>query len=181
MHYNILDFDQTLFHTRDALIKAYQRAFFDYDIPITIKQLRDNEGCSIDNIFDYLKIQEPLRSHIKKRKAKIYPDFFCEIVMNKRLLNLSNKIILSNAHSVDIQNILNYFHIKDILNIYGRNCVEALKPDTKGFCDIFRTYGTMNRYTIYDDQEFGLAAACKAAASMEIAENITLVLVTDFL
>lgn len=178
MFFNLCDFDQTLFFTRKALVLAYQRAFEDFNHEITAEELLLNEGKSIDYIFEKKEINCTDRVRIKSRKKEIYRHYYSYIEPNFTLLSLDNKIIVSNASVVDIQHILDWFNVYDILAVYGRENIRRLKPAPDGFLTVFEKYGLEHRYTVYDDQEMGLDAAKQAATTLNMTDNLHCIKVT---
>ncbi|WP_251554023.1 HAD hydrolase-like protein [Neobacillus muris] len=162
MHYNIIDFDQTLFNTREALLGVYQEAFTKYGYELRIDDFRKYEGESIDGLLEHYNVLNEHRILIKSYKKSEYKRFFKYIIPNYSLLNLTNKIIVSNAHSKDILDILNYYKINDVLEVIGRDKITLLKPNPECYISTMMKYGLENSYTIYEDSDSGMAAAKKA-------------------
>ncbi|KPV58965.1 hypothetical protein QJ48_13510 [Paenibacillus sp. A3] len=175
MHINLVDFDQVLFYTREALTKAYQEAFRIHGFVISEQQLIEIEGQSIVQLFDNLNIHdEHLRSEIRRFKKENYKTYFKYIIPNIDLLSLPNKVIVSNASSEDIADILTYYNITDVMGIIGRDKVKKLKPHPDPYLQAMNSFPATS-YTIYEDSDTGLAAAKAAMQSVEYKHKINIV------
>lgn len=169
-HYNLVDFDQVLFDTRDALIRAYTEAFNIHGIDVTQNDLIEMEGHSIHYLFNKLEVPYPLRDLIRVYKKANYKKYFKYIIPNYDLLCLPNKVIVSNAHTEDIKDILNYYHIEDVVGIVGRDQVENPKPAPDPYIKAIREFPALT-YTVYEDSDTGIRAASEAYRVMELDER----------
>ncbi len=117
------------------------------------------EGQSIVDLFDKLNIQDDsIRTNIRRYKKDNYKSYFKYIIPNLDLINMPDKVIVSNASSEDIAEILTYYNITDVMGIIGRDLVERMKPHPDPYVKAIHTFPAES-YTIYEDSDTGLAAA----------------------
>ena len=167
--YHVLDFDQTLFHTREALVMAYRGAFTDAGVDVNIEDIIGFEGNSINILFDKFNLDGDTRDRIRHWKQKNYKNYYKFMIPNYDLLSLENKVIHTNASSKDVNAVLNYYNIKDIIEIKGREENGCLKPNLDAYSSL--TEFSKN-FTYYDDDLRSLLSAKKAGASNTVRVNL---------
>ena len=165
---NIYDFDNTLVYTKDCLYYAYKRAVIDVtgrDL-LTEEDMLNNEGNSIVELFARYGISQRNWDLIKKRKNKIYPQYFKYMIPNTELINEIKEneinVVCSNSEQYMIEKILRYFNILNKFDkIVGRDTYPntECKPSPSMFIKLIDEYDTENNIMIYDDSEFGIEGA----------------------
>jgi beta-phosphoglucomutase-like phosphatase (HAD superfamily) len=175
----IVDFDNTLAFTEDALKHAYQcasRHIFGFNF-FCEKTWEENRGNSIVKILENLKIEE-YADEIKKYKYSIYPEKYLnsEIVLNEamysKIFNNASSlfdvfIVCSNTQTEVVEKILKSFNIySDFDVIVGRDYFKGtdVKPSPSMYNEILKldivqkALKKENRILCFDDSTFGLKA-----------------------
>lgn len=164
---NLIDFDGTLFYTESALVGAYQEAFRAFGIDVPKERLVEARGLSIDSVFKRMEIDdEEIKEGVRRHKKKNYRKYFKEMIPNYNLLKLANKVVVSSAHSQDIQDVLDYFEIKDVLGIVGRDGIKEMKPNPECYLKAAERFPA-KKYAIFEDSETGLSSAWSAKKDLE--------------
>lgn len=171
--YIITDFDGTLVDTREANKRAYEQVFREAGYKFDAASYDTLFGLRIDDLCNKMNIDPKDRVFIKRRKAEVYPSYFCIIKLNYALLNLlrlakKNNIgiaLASTASRKNIHNVLEYFGLKDLFNsiVAGEDVVNG-KPSG----DVYKAAMTMigakdtDEVLVFEDSEVGVAAAQNA-------------------
>ncbi|MFD1956289.1 HAD hydrolase-like protein [Paenibacillus thailandensis] len=179
-HINLVDFDQVLFNTREALQEAYREAFNANGVDFILSDFIEFEGKSINSLLEKYEISEEIKEQIKKYKKNNYKNYTKYTIPNYDILSLPNKVIVSNAHSDDIRYILTYYGVSDVIDVIGRDRVKNVKPDPDPYYTAISLYPA-NNYTVYEDSDTGKISAKKAAELHNISNKLSIVHVDLYL
>lgn len=178
----IFDMDGTLFDTRMANYKSYQKALKEYDYELDYdffisecfskhykKFLSNMNNFSLEEIED-----------IHNNKMIYYKDYLEYIVENEELFN--KLIELKNDHYIALVTTASKENTNDLLNFYNRrdlfdlilthNDIEKTKPDPEGFNRAISYFNVLAKDTIiFEDSDLGVEAAKKTGASVFVVNN----------
>ena len=172
----ITDFDGTLVDTFEANYHAYQTAFKDVGLTLSMEQYHACFGLRFDAFMSQIGIYDEItRAVIKENKAKIYPQCFDMLVPNKTLISFIRKMnhegvktaIASTAQVGNLMNALNYLQVADLFDkIIAGIDVKRGKPDPEIYLKAMEMLGVAPEETlIFEDSEVGLQAAEASGAN----------------
>jgi beta-phosphoglucomutase len=171
--YIITDFDGTLVDTKEANKKAYEQVFREASYKFDTATYDTLFGLRIDDLCNKMNIDPKDRAFIKRRKAEVYPSYFCTIRLNHALLNLlrlakKNDIkvaLASTASRKNIVNVLEYFGLKDLFDsiVAGEDVVTG-KPSGDVYKAAMTVVGAEDpgEVLVFEDTEIGVVAAHNA-------------------
>ena len=171
----ITDFDGTLVNTFEANWKAYERAFSEEGLSISLEEYKGIYGMRFDDFMRTVGITDvDAAKRIRDLKTLYYPDFFDKIVPNKRLIDeLVNfrraggkTAIASTARKENLMNVLEYFQLSELFDlIYSADDVKKGKPNPEIYLKTMQQLGAAPEETlIYEDSEVGVQAAAASGA-----------------
>lgn len=171
----ITDFDGSLVNTFEANWKAYERAFSEEGLSISLEEYKGIYGMRFDDFMRTVGIEDAdVAKRIRDLKTLYYPDFFDKIVPNKRLIDeLVNfrraggkTAIASTARKENLMNVLEHFQLGELFDlIYSADDVKKGKPDPEIYLKTMQQLGVAPEETlIYEDSEVGVQAAAASGA-----------------
>ena len=171
----ITDFDGTLVNTFEANWRAYEKAFSEVGLSISLEEYKGIYGMRFDDFMRTVAIEDAdVAKRIRDLKTLYYPDFFDKIVPNKRLIDeLVNfrrtggkTAIASTARKENLMNVLEHFHWGGLFDlIYSADDVKKGKPDPEIYLKTMQQLGVTSEETlIYEDSEVGVQAAAASGA-----------------
>lgn len=171
----ITDFDGTLVNTFEANWRAYEKAFSEEGLSISLEEYKGIYGMRFDDFMRTVGIVDvDVAKRIRDLKTLYYPDFFDRIVPNRRLIGeLVNfrktggkTAIASTARKENLMNVLEHFQLGGLFDlIYSANDVRKGKPDPEIYLKTMQQLGVTPEETlIYEDSEVGVQAAAASGA-----------------
>lgn len=178
----ITDFDGTLVDTFQANWLAYQKAFVEVGITLTIDQYRECFGYRFDRFMASMNIKDPkVAAHIKDAKKTYYPDFFSWLRPNTALIELISSYhamglktaIASTARRENLLNAVNHLGIADIFDlIYAGVDVKVGKPSPEIYLKAMTALQVEASETlIFEDSLVGIQAAQASGALYMIVSS----------
>lgn len=169
----ITDFDGTLVDTFEANFRAYENAFASNNLSISREQYKACFGFRFDKFMDAMDISdEAIKNSIREIKAKVYPNYFEYLILNKTLISLIIKMkqggcktaIASTARQKNLMNVINYYELEDIFDLIlaGEDVVKG-KPNPEIYLSVMDKLGIMAEHTlVFEDSKIGFEAATTA-------------------
>lgn len=171
----ITDLDGTLVNTFEANWRAYEKAFAEVGLSISLDEYRYIYGMRFDDFMRVMGISDvDVAKRIRDFKTLYYPDFFDKIVPNKRLIDEiinfrqtgGKTAIASTARKENMMNVLEHFQLGGFFDlIYSANDVRRGKPDPEIYLKTMQQLCVTPEETlIYEDSEVGVQAAVASGA-----------------
>lgn len=171
----ITDFDGTLVDTFEANFRAYEKAFSEEGLSISLDEYREIYGMRFDDFMRTVGIvNADVAKRIRDLKTLYYPEFFDKIVPNRKLIDeLVNfrktggkTAIASTARKENLMNVLEYFQLGELFDlIYSADDVNKGKPNPEIYLKTMQQLGVTPEETlIYEDSEVGVQAAAASGA-----------------
>lgn len=171
----ITDFDGTLVDTFEANLRAYQKAFNDVGLNLTVEKYHECFGYRFEHFMTAVEITDENTAHaIKEAKKKYYPEYFEFFKSNTALIELIRSFrdmggktaIASTARKENLMNAVNYLGIADIFDlIYGGVDVKEGKPSPEIYLKSMEVLGVTSEETlIFEDSEVGIEAARRSGS-----------------
>ena len=179
----ITDFDGTLVETFEANFLAYQKAFIDNQLSLTVEQYRMCFGLRFDDFMNTVGITDPeIKYSIREKKANYYPLFFEHIKINKPLLTFINAFkegggktaIASTARQKNLMNVLSFLHLENRFDlILAGEDVKQGKPSPEIYLTVMEQLSVAPINTlIFEDTAIGIeAATASGAICIQITSN----------
>lgn len=178
----ITDFDGTLVDTFEANYKAYQMAFMEVNIELTVERYKQCFGYRYDRFMYEMGIADKKISEaIKESKKKYYPCYFEFLKPNHALLSLiqtfklngGKTAIASTARKENLINAVNFLGIYDYFDIIltGKDVING-KPDPEIYFNAMSTLQVSPDETlIFEDSQVGITAAKASGAKCMIVSK----------
>lgn len=171
----ITDFDGTLVDTFEANLKAYQEAFYQEGLTLTDDKYRECFGFRFDRFMQAMGVTNDITAtRIKEYKKGCYPNFFCHLVPNNKLIEListfhqmgGKSALASTARKENLMNVVNYLEIANHFDlIYAGEDVKFGKPSPEIYLKTMQTLDvTADEVMIFEDSPVGFEAAKASGA-----------------
>lgn len=155
----LVDFDGTLFSTKDALYSSYSSVFMslnkNLDKADFLKYIYySNSESSILHLLDG---DESLVNAVRELKISRYPEFFDQIKLNSQLISVlkefERSIIFSNASRNSIDLVLREFNLTTTFTeILTPDIFNCRKPEIQAFKYVFSHLNLdPDQLVLYDD------------------------------
>lgn len=178
----ITDFDGTLVDTFDANLLAYQRAFDDVNINLTVEKYKECFGYRFERFMSAMGVNdERTWEYIREAKKSYYPKYFEHLRPNKALIKLIGSFhvmggktaIASTARKENLMNVLNYLSLADIFDlIYAGTDVKQGKPSPEIYQNAMDTLKVEPSETlIFEDSPVGIESARSSGAYVMIVKQ----------
>lgn len=178
----ITDFDGTLVDTFEANYLAYQKAFSECCLHLSLKQYKECFGLRFDDFMNAMRIaDEDTQKNIKRLKGEFYPLFFEKMRVNKSLLEMLRSFkqsggmtaLASTARRSNLINALNYLGIMDVFTfVIAGEDVEYGKPNPEIYHKVLEHLNVLpNEALVFEDSEVGINAARNAEINYIIINN----------
>lgn len=178
----ITDFDGTLVNTFESNWRAYERAFAEVGLSITLDEYKKIFGARFDDLMKKVGISDAtIAKKIRDLKTKYYPTYFSELIPNNKLINEIKEFrlnggktaIASTARKENLMNALEYLQLYDLFDlIYSASDVIKGKPDPEIYLKTMEQLGvTPDETLIYEDSQVGIQAAKASGAYCIIITN----------
>lgn len=172
----ITDFDGTLVDTFEANLRAYQEAFNQVGITLSVEKYRECFGFRFDCFMSAMGITDnTVAGTIKEFKKHSYPKYFNLLVPNKKLLELiysfhqlgAKTAIASTARKENLMNAVNYLNIAHYFDlIYAGEDVKQSKPSPEIYLKAMNALGNNpEEVLIFEDSLVGFQAAKASGAN----------------
>jgi hypothetical protein len=176
MKLSIIDFDQTLFFTKEALFDAYKYAFETKNIELTKEIFDSMQGKQFSDISNYINTSKEILDEVHYIKTIIYPTKYLDLIKpNYILINKLKKNNIKNSDNIDIictlttkknvEYLLKVFYTRTDYNPYyiiDNDCLSYFNRDKEKYFKYLK-YTTYNLHSnenyIYDDLEENLQKA----------------------
>ena len=166
----ITDFDGTLVDTFEANLRAYQDAFHQVGLTLTVKKYRECFGYRFDRFMTAMSVSdEIIATKIKESKKDAYPKYFTHLRPNYCLIELISTFhlmggktaIASTARKENLMNAVNHLGIVDHFDmIYAGVDVKQGKPSPEIYLKAMEALGvTPDEVMIFEDSPVGFQAA----------------------
>jgi FMN phosphatase YigB (HAD superfamily) len=172
----LVDFDGTLFVTKDALYSCYSSVFKSFNRTLKKSDFLQyiyysDTNCSI---IDLLDGDVSLLHEVRLLKISIYPKFLNQITLNTQLLarldRFETSIIFSNASRSSIKLVLNKFNLNSTFKeILTPEIFKHRKPEIEAFKNAL-SYLNLEpqQVTLYDDDQRNIDIMKKLGGAGEI-------------
>lgn len=178
----ITDFDGTLVDTFKANLLAYQKAFHEAGLTLTLDKYRECFGLRYDAFMSRMGIfDDNVAKKIKDLKKEYYPQFFEHLVSNQTLIELIDTFhkmggktaIASTARKENLMNAIEYLGLAQYFDhIFAGIDVKCGKPNPEIYNKAMSALGVQPSETlIFEDSDTGVRAA--------IASNAKYIRVTE--
>lgn len=172
----ITDFDGTLVDTFEANLRAYQDAFHQVGLSLTIDKYRECFGYRFDRFIQAMDINDDTAAvTIKEYKKDIYPKYFGYLVPNNKLIELVSAFhqmggktaIASTACKENLMNVVYHLDIAGHFDlIYAGVDVKNGKPSPEIYLKAMEALGVSpNEVMIFEDSAIGFEAAKASGAN----------------
>lgn len=171
----ITDFDGTLVDTFLANLCAYQDAFRQIGFNLTAEKYRECFGFRFDHFMQTMGVDDDvIKANIMEYKKNVYPEYFCHLVPNNKLIEListfhqmgGKSALASTARKENLMNVVNYLEIANHFDlIYAGEDVKFGKPSPEIYLKTMQTLDvTADEVMIFEDSPVGFEAAKASGA-----------------
>lgn len=178
----ISDFDGTLVNTFEANYSAYQKAFSECGLNLSIETYQQCFGLRYD---DFMKetniIEKDLQKKIRQLKGKYYPLFFDKLMPNHPLISFirsfkesgGHTALASTARKSNLINALKYLQLEEAFDfILAGEDVSKGKPNPEIYQKILNHYQVpAHEALVFEDSNVGIEAAQQAGINYIIINS----------
>lgn len=178
----ISDFDGTLVNTFEANYSAYQKAFSECGLNLSIETYQKCFGLRYD---DFMKetdiIEKDLQKKIRQLKGKYYPLFFDKLMPNYPLISFirsfkesgGHTALASTARKSNLINALKYLQLEEAFDfILAGEDVSKGKPNPEIYQKILNHYRVpAHEALVFEDSNVGIEAAQQAGINYIIINS----------
>lgn len=178
----ISDFDGTLVNTFEANYSAYQKAFSECGLNLSIETYQQCFGLRYD---DFMKetniIEKDLQKKIRQLKGKYYPLFFDKLMPNHPLISFirsfkesgGHTALASTARKSNLINALKYLQLEEAFDfILAGEDVSKGKPNPEIYQKILNHYRVpAHEALVFEDSNVGIEAAQQAGINYIIINS----------
>lgn len=178
----ISDFDGTLVNTFEANYCAYQKAFSECGLNLSIETYQQCFGLRYD---DFMKetdiIEKDLQKKIRQLKGKYYPLFFNKLIPNHPLISFirsfkesgGHTALASTARKSNLINALKYLQLEEAFDfILAGEDVSKGKPNPEIYQKILNHYRVpAHEALVFEDSNVGIEAAQQAGINYIIINS----------
>lgn len=178
----ISDFDGTLVNTFEANYSAYQKAFSECGLNLSIDTYQKCFGLRYD---DFMKetdiIEKDLQKKIRQLKGKYYPLFFDKLMPNHPLISFirsfkesgGHTALASTARKSNLINALKYLQLEEAFDfILAGEDVSKGKPNPEIYQKILNHYQVpAHEALVFEDSNVGIEAAQQAGINYIIINS----------
>lgn len=178
----ISDFDGTLVNTFEANYSAYQKAFSECGLNLSMETYQKCFGLRYD---DFMKetdiIEKDLQKKIRQLKGKYYPLFFDKLMPNHPLISFirsfkesgGHTALASTARKSNLINALKYLQLEEAFDfILAGEDVSKGKPNPEIYQKILNHYRVpAHEALVFEDSNVGIEAAQQAGINYIIINS----------
>lgn len=166
----ITDFDGTLVDTFEANYGAYQEAFTQVGLELSIDRYRECFGLRFAEFMEAMHIEDKeLAARIRRIKGEVYPNHFNKLKPNKPLIDFIcssramgiHTAVASTARCKNLMNALKYINAVEAFEyILTGEDVQNGKPNPEIYNKVLRYFGIQPYEAIvFEDSPVGMQAA----------------------
>lgn len=175
----ITDFDGTLVDTFEANLRAYQKAFGDVNMSLTVEKYRECFGFRLERFMMAMAVQDDrTANYIKEAKKEYYPKYFEFLKPNHALIGLIESFhamggktaIASTARKENLMNVVNYLNLADKFDLIIAGVdVKQGKPSPEIYLKAMEALNVKTEEVlIFEDSPVGIEAARASGAHVLI-------------